>query len=561
MNTRERQNQPRCQYPASTSPPVYVIGHKSPDTDTICAAIGYAELLRAQGEPHVIPARQGKLRPETQWLLERFQVPVPVFVEDVYPRVRDAMTTPPIVARPEQSLGEVGWLFKEHNIRAVPVVDEDCHLQGLVSVEDFARLFLDGLDPSLDDTTPLDLDNIVDVLGGEVLVRATRRRLRDKVMVGAMHVSSMVKRLEPDILLVLGDREEAQVAAIETGVGALIITGDLPVSERVLNLARERDVTIISTHHHTMAVVRLLRMSISVSHIMRTEITTCAPDDRLDEVRALLARWRTLPVVDEAGRVVGVLSRSDLLSPVRHRVVLVDHNERSQTVAGLEEAEIIGIIDHHRIADIQTVLPVFFRNEPVGATSTIVAGMYREAGVDVPPSIAGILLGAILSDTVLFRSPTSTSRDEATARWLAEIAGVEVEPFGEELFAAATSLTDMAPRDILTADLKTFRLDDSTYAVSYLETVNRAEVERLREALLEEMERMRREQGFATVLLMVVDIPHNETEILIAGQEKAVAAAFGRELATPHSIVLPGIMSRKKQVVPVLPRITDHGFH
>jgi manganese-dependent inorganic pyrophosphatase len=534
---------------------IYIIGHKKPDTDSIVSAVAYAELLRRQGQENVVAARQGEPWPETQYILERFGVPTPVLVEDVRPCVRDVMASKVVTADPNESVYQIGRRMREHRIRAIPLVDGGGQLQGLVTVEDFSRLLFEEMDPTVLDQVPLSLDNLLAILGAKLVVRAPSRRLRDKVMVGAMSVETMRQRLEPGILLVMGDRPDAQRAAIERGVAALVVTGGLPVDDEIVALAREKDVTIISSPHHTFTTARLLNMSIAVSSVMRTDVLTAHPDDLLDEVRPKLARQRTLPVVGDAGRLVGIVSRSDLLHPTRHGVILVDHNERAQSVDGLEEAEILGIIDHHRIADVQTPLPVFFRNEVVGASSTIIAGLYWESGIPIPPPMAGILLGGILTDTVAFRSPTCTPRDREVGRHLAELAGVDLDEFAEAIFAVASDLTERSLRDVLTTDFKEFTVDGARFGIGYMETTDRSRVDAVQEELIAEMNRLRDDRGYAVMLFIVVDIRRDESEIFIAGQERAVAEAFEQELALPHSIVLPGVVSRKKQVVPLLPHI------
>jgi manganese-dependent inorganic pyrophosphatase len=534
---------------------IYIIGHKKPDTDSIVSAVAYAELLRRQGQENVVPARQGEPWPETQYILDRFGIPAPVLIEDVRPSVRDVMASKVVTADPNESVYQIGRRLREHRIRAIPLVDGEGQLQGLVTVEDFSRLLFEEMDPTLLDQVPLSLDNLLAILGAKLVVRAPSRRLRDKVMVGAMSVETMRQRLEPGILLVMGDRPDAQRVAIERGVAALVITGGLPVDDEIVALAREKDVTIISSPHHTFTTARLLNMSIPVSSVMQTDVLTAHPDDLLDEVRPKLARQRTLPVVGDAGRLVGVVSRSDLLHPTRHGVILVDHNERAQSVAGLEEAEILGIIDHHRIADVQTPSPVFFRNEVVGASSTIIAGLYWESGIPIPPPMAGILLGGILTDTVAFRSPTCTSRDREVGRHLAELASVDLDEFAEAIFAVASDLTERSLRNVLTTDFKEFTVDGARFGIGYMETTDRSQVDAVQEELVAEMDRLRDDRDYAVMLFIVVDVRRDESEIFIAGQERAVAEAFGQELALPHSIVLPGVVSRKKQVVPLLPHI------
>ncbi len=534
---------------------IYVIGHKNPDTDSIVSAIAYAELLRRQGQDNVVAARQGEPWPETRYILERFRVPSPELVEDVRPRVSDVMTTRLVTADPNESVYQIGRRLREGGIRAIPLVNGRNCLSGLITVEDFSRLLFEEMEPTDLDRIPLGLDNLLATLGGKLVVRAPAGRLQDKVMVGAMSVATMQERLEPDILLVVGDRPDAQRLAIERGAAALVVTGGLPVDAEIVALAEEKGVTIISSPHHTFTTVRLIGMSIPISSVMQTEVLNAHPEDLLDEVRPKLAQQRTVPVLGDGGRLVGIVSRSDMLHPTRHGVILVDHNERAQAVEGLEEAEILGIIDHHRIADIHTPAPIFFRSEVLGATATIIAGLYWESGIPIPPPIAGILLGGILTDTVTFRSPTSTSRDEQVGRHLAELAGVDLEAFAEEIFAVASDISQRSLRDVLTTDFKEFTVDGARFGIGYMETTDRGQVDAVQDELVAEMKRLRADRGYAAMLFIVVDIRRDESEILVAGNEQAVAEAFEQELVSPHSFVLPGVVSRKKQVVPLLPNV------
>ncbi len=534
---------------------IYVVGHKNPDTDSVVSAVAYADLLRRQGMDSVIAARQGDIWPETHYILERFGVPLPSLVEDVRPTARDLMAPRLIVGKPDESVHAVGQRLREHGIRAMPVVAEDGRLAGLISVEDFANILLLGLDPDLIDQIHLQVDNVVETLDGRLLVEAHGRKLRDKVLVAAMDIETIRGRLEPDIMVVMGDREDAQRIAIEQQVGAVVITGALSVSDEIIALARDKNVTLISSPHHTFTTVRLLNLSIPIWHIMQRDVLSASLDEPLDDVREKLSRQRTLPVLDGSGRVVGVVSRSDVINPVRHGIYLVDHNEKSQTVDGLDEAELLGIVDHHRIADIQTGAPIFFRNEIVGSTSTLIAGLFGEAHISIPPPIAGILLGGIITDTVLLQSPTSTPRDRRVAGEMATIAGVDMAELGREIFARVSDLTGRTPRQILTTDFKEYRIDEQPFAIGYMETVQKRQVDQIHDDLLAEMKALRAEKGYASLLLIVVDIVHNQTEILIDGMEQEIAAALGEALLSPHSITMSGVVSRKKQIVPILPRV------
>lgn len=485
-------------------------------------------------------------------------MPVPLLVTDVRPRVADVMTSPAVSVHQDTSLYEVGQMLQREGVRAVSVVDDQGRLCGIIGIEDFARSFISGLDLDQLDMVPLNLENVLRALGGRLLVDAPGRILRDRAMVGAMEIDTMLKRIAPDILLVMGDREDAQKAAIEFGVGALVITGDTPVSEEILELARKHQVTVISVAHHTYTTVRLIHMSTAIRHVMRREVITCEPDDLVDEVRETLqtGRVRALVVVDENKKVLGIISRTNLLRQVRRQVVLVDHNERSQSVAGIEEADVIGVIDHHRVADFQTRSPAFMRMEPVGATSTIVAKLFAEANIPVPQPIAGVLLSGILTDTLLFRGPTTTPEDERVAAILAERAGVDINELGARILTLASDVSDRSPDQIVMSDFKEFRVEDFLFGLGVFETADGDEVLSRRTELLDTMRRMQG-QGYTSVLFAVIDIIRENTTILAVGHAEAVAMTFGAALDEGHSIRLPGILSRKKHIVPLLTNLAQ----
>src|SRR6266568_1300640 len=440
--------------------PIYVIGHKNSDLDSVASAYAYARLLQLQGEEQAIAARNGELKPEVRFVLERYKVEAPEALEDVYLQVRDVMKRGVISANLDQPLLEAGQLLQEHNRRSMPVVDAENKVHGIIATEDFAKLFFNDLDPQAVNRIPLQMDNLVRALKGRVLVEG-RRKLGNRVIVGAMQAETMADYIEPGCLVVLGDREDAQLKAIESGAAALVITGDLLVSARALTAAKKHGVLVISTAHHTFTAVRLINLSISTQDIMNREFDFCHPEDQMSQVQRTLARRRSMPVVDSEGKLVGYLSRTDLLNARPKRVVLVDHNEQSQAVDGLDEAELLGSIDHHRIADVHTNKPIMFRADPVGCTGTIIAGLYHEAGVPIPREVAGLLLGGLLYDTLILRSPTCTARDERVATELAEIKGEDIEQYGQEIFAAAaTDLNERSAEALITADFKEFTVQD-----------------------------------------------------------------------------------------------------
>ncbi len=536
--------------------PVYVIGHKNSDMDSVASAYAYAQLLQLQGEEQAIPARHGELKPEVRFVLERYEVEAPEALDDVYLQVRDVMRRGVTSARIDQPLLEAGQLLQEYNRRAMPVVDAENKVRGIIAVEDFAKLFFNDLDPQSVNRVPLQRDNLVRVLKGRVLVEG-RRKLGNRVLVGAMQAETMADYIEPGCLVVLGDREDAQLMAMERGAAALVITGDLLVSERTIAAAKKHGVLVISTAHHTFTVVRLINLSINTQDIMSREFNFCHPEDQMSEVQPLLARRRSLPVVDNDGKLVGYLSRTDLLTARPKRVILVDHNEQSQAVDGIEEAELLGIIDHHRIADVHTNRPIMFRADPVGCTGTIIAGLYHEADIAMPREVAGLLLAGLLYDTLILRSPTCTPRDERVAAELAAITGEDVEQFGQEIFAeAAAQLSELSSEALLTADFKEFTLSDSRFAIGTVETASPATIEKRIPELLSTMHRIVQVRGYTSFLFMIVDIIHMRCHLLISGGEQAVAEALGVPLETDgHSVMVEDLVSRKKQLVPLLPRI------
>src|SRR5712691_968897 len=486
--------------------PIYIIGHKNSDLDSIASAYAYARLLQMQGEEEAIAARHGDLKPEVRFALERFQVDPPEALEDVYLQVRDVMRRGVICAYIDQSLLEAGQLLQEHNRRSMPVVDAENKVHGIIATEDLAKLFFKDLDPQTVNRIPLQRDNLVRVLKGRVLVEG-RRKLGNRVLVGAMQAETMADYVEAGCLVVLGDREDAQLKAIECGAAALVITGDLLVSSRTLAAAQRQGVMVISTAHHTFTAVRLINLSISTQDIMNREFDFCHPEDQMSEVQRTLARRRSMPVVDSEGKLVGYLSRTDLINARPKRIVLVDHNEQSQAVDGLEEAELLGIIDHHRIADIHTNKPIMFRADPVGCTGTIITGLYHEAGIAIPREVAGLLLAGLLYDTLILRSPTCTARDERVAAELAEIAGEDIEQFGQEIFAAAAAdLSERSPEALLTADFKEFTVGDTRFAIGTVYMNDTATTEKRIPELLSTMRRLAQERGYTSFLFMIVDI-------------------------------------------------------
>jgi manganese-dependent inorganic pyrophosphatase len=536
--------------------PLYVLGHKNSDIDSVASAYGYAKLLQAQGEDYAIPARHGDLKPEVQFVLDRYQVEPPEALEDVYLQVRDVMRRGVITAHIHQPLLEAGQLLQEHNRRSMPVVDEQNRVHGMIGHEDFAKLFFNDLNPQSVNRVPIKRDNLVCALKGRVLVEG-RRKMGNRVLVGAMQAETMADYIEPGCLVVMGDREDAQLVAIQQGAAALVVTGDLLVSERTLATARQHGVMVISTGHHTFTAVRLINLSIETQEIMSRDFSFCHPEDHMSEVQSTLARLRSMSVVDDEGKLVGYISRSDLIKARPKRVILVDHNEQSQAVDGIEEAELLGIIDHHRIADVHTNKPIMFRAEPVGCTGTIITSLYHETGIAVPRDVAGLLLAGLLYDTLILRSPTCTPRDEHVAAELAQITGEDIEQYGKAIFtAAASDLSGKSAEALITSDFKEFTVRDLKFAIGTVETASPSSIEKRIPELLTTMQHIAHERNYASFLFMIVDIITMNCRLLIWGGEKTVAEVLRVPLEDDgHTAIVEGLVSRKKQVVPLLARI------
>jgi len=524
--------------------------------DSVASAFAYAKLLQLQGEKDALPIRNGELKPEIRFALDRFNIEPPEALDDIYLQVKDVMRRGVTSAHINQPLLEAGQLMQEHDRRSMPVIDDDNKVHGLITNEDFAKLFFNDLDSQAVNRIPLQRDNLVRVLKGRVLVPG-QRPLGNRVLVGAMQAETMAEYVEPGCLVVLGDRENAQLTAMEYGAAALVITGDLLVSDKTISTARKKGVMVISTAHHTFTAVRLINLSMRVQDIMSREFESCQPGDHISEVQGKIARHRSLPVVGNEGQLIGYISRTDLIKMRPKQVILVDHNERSQAIDGIEEADLLGIIDHHRIADVYTSKPIMFRADPVGCTGTIITGLYHEANIPIPREVAGMMLSGLLTDTLILRSPTCTPRDERVAEELAAIAGEDIETYGRELFAAAASDLSERPAEVLvTSDFKEFTVQDDKFAIGTVETASPESIEKRIPELLQTMQHIVQERNYASFLFMIVDIMTMRCHLLIWGAEQTVAEALNARLdKDKHSVIVEGLVSRKKQLVPLLPRI------
>lgn len=537
---------------ASTKP-IYVIGHRNPDTDSICSAIGYAHLKQALGE-NALPARAGKVNNETKFVLHYFDVPPPMLIDDLYPRVKDVMISSVPTLSPANTLRELGQLMKQERVKSVPVVDDGGMLCGIVTVGDLAQQYFDELEILDLRHKGVDFAAMLRVLEGKLLCgTAMEETIAGKVRIAGSHVDTMAKVLQKEDVVLVGDRLNIQELAVREGIACLVLTKHAYPVDHILETARKTGVRIIQTSFDTYTCARLINQSIPVKMIMKTNVQTFAPADLISDIKSTIVstNHRNYPVA-EKGKLLGIINRDQLIVPEKEKVILVDHNERTQAVEGIEEARILEIIDHHRLGGLETGEPIFIRHDPVGCTATIVANMHWHRNIPIPKITAGLLLSAIISDTALFKSPTCTARDQEAAEKLAAIAELDIETYGLALLKAGSQIGDMEAGEIIHHDLKEFQIGEYRISVSQFSVMDPEEMLTRQDALHDYLVAMRHKEGYDMALLMVTDILKEATWLIYTGQPVGLLkSAFG-SAGEDGLLYLPGVMSRKKQVVPPL---------
>lgn len=534
---------------------IYIIGHKNPDTDSICSAIAYAD-IKNRTENHTYAAkRAGQISQETQYVLNRFQMDPPGYVPNVGPKVRDMDVRRIQGVDSSISLKKAWTLMRNENVNTLPITNEDNELEGLITINIIAESYMDVYDNSILSTARTQYKNILDTLDGTMVTGNEHAYfIKGKVVVAAANPDLMENYIEEDDLVILGNRYESQLCAIEMNASCIIVCEGAPVSKTIRRLAQDKECVIISTPHDTYTVARLVNQSMPVRYFMkRDEMTAFRMDDYLDDVKEVMAkkRYRDFPILDKHGKYVGMVSRRNLLGIDKRKLILVDHNEASQAVDNIESAEILEIIDHHRLGSLETIAPVYFRNQPVGCTATIMYQIYQEKGLDIPANIAGLLCAAIISDTLMFRSPTCTAVDRNAAERLAEIAGITCEKFAAEMFAAGSNLRGRSPEEIFYQDFKKFDLNKANFGVGQITSMNPEELVEIKGRLLPYMEKALGSHGESMLFFMLTDIIHESTELLCYGGDSLELAkeAFHKE-PKDGSVTLPGVVSRKKQLIP-----------
>lgn len=530
---------------------IYVTGHRNPDTDSIVSAMAYAALRNALGDRQYQAARLGHVSDETQLVLDRFGFSAPQWIKTVRTQVRDLdYDTPPALSSAVTVSRAWSVLSSDSSIAAIPVTNEDGTLFGMLSAGDIAAYDMRSIERPYIEEIPV--FNLLSVLEGRLLNEAGNMvdSLTGNVTIALPQSCDNLLFSAKDSIVVCGDQPEMLRRALALGVRCVIVC-QAEVDEA---LRREpTDTCIISTPFDAYRAVRLIYQSLPIRRICRTENLECFHlDDYVDDVREgmLKSRYRCYPILDENEHVVGTLSRYHLIRPRRKRVVLVDHNEVAQSVPGLEQAEILEIIDHHRLADIQTGNPIYFRNEPVGSTTTIIAGMYQERGLMPSEKLAGMMAAAIVSDTVMFKSPTCTARDRNMAERMARIANVSLEELGQKIFSASWS-DDKTAKELLFADFKDFHIAGHNLGVGQITCVNSMHILQRKDEFLEEMKKTMHERHYDLMLLMLTDVLREGTQLIYVGDEDTIRMAFSSE-ARNNEVFLPKVMSRKKQIIPAL---------
>ena len=535
---------------------IYVIGHKNPDTDSICSAIAYANLRqKVTGQVHEAK-RAGHVNDETAYVLDRFGVEAPKLLTDVRLQVRDLDIHEMPGLKPNASIRDTWERMRQEQAKTLPIVKDD-ELVGVVSTGDIAKSYMDVYDSEILSKARTQYRNIVKTLDGTMITGNEHGYfMRGKVAIGASSPNLMEEFIEKDDLVILGDLEEAQACAVNIDASCMVICKDAEVSPKLIQKAKEQSIVIIQTPYDTFTTARLINQSIPVKFYMTSgPLTMFRMNDYVDDIKDIMAkkRFRDFPILDRHGRFKGFISRRRFLGASKKKVILVDHNERSQAVDGIEEAEIIEIIDHHRLGDIETVSPITFRNQPVGCTATIINQMYEENEIEVPREIAGILCGAIISDTLLFRSPTCTPLDERTAKKLAKISDIDLEQMAQEMFNAGSNLKGKSAEDICFQDFKQFTVNDTIFGVGQITSMSKEELAAIRDMMTEHLPKVLEAHNLNMIYFMLTDILAESTELLCVGTGARGIALSAFDLPdNAKSLILKGVVSRKKQLIPVL---------
>lgn len=538
---------------------VWVVGHKNPDTDAVCSAISYAYLKNQTDEGTFVPKKAGELNGETKYVLDHFQVEVPETITGVGTQIKDiALRYSPGVSQTD-SIKTAWETMRSLDVVTLPVVDANQKLSGLVTSDDIARSYMNVYDNNLLSNSRTQYKSIIETLNGHLWAGNSHAFFsKGKVVVASGDREAMRREIDVDDMVIMGNAWEHQIIALMENPSCLIICGVDNVEDSIIEQANKQDTVVITTGYDTFTTARLIHQSIPIRYFMTRgrDIIKFQMDDYLDDVTERLTkiRHRDFPIVDEQLKYVAMFSRRLLLSARKKQIILVDHNEKSQAVDGIEEADILEIIDHHRLGNLETISPIFFRNQPLGCSCTIIYQMYQEKGVEIPQKIAGLMCSAILSDTLMFRSPTCTPVDVAAAKALAAIADIDIEKHATAMFEEGSNFNGKSPEDIIFTDFKTFNTTKVNFGVSQVSSVSRKQLATIKPKLQEYLENVLVEKNLQMVFVLLTNIFDQSSELIYAGNNAAftVEDAFGKDCMTEDSAILKGVVSRKKQVVPAI---------
>lgn len=536
---------------------IHVIGHINPDTDSVCSAIAYAAFKRQMTGKNYTAKRAGQINSETRFVLQKFGVPEPEYLSDVRTQVFDIDVVQVPGVGSDISLKRAWEIMKEGGLATLPVVCKNGQLEGLITIEDIAKSYMDVYDSCIIAKAETPFRNLIETLEGEMIVGDPDEIIQSgKCLIAAANPDLMENYIEKDDIVILGNRYESQLCAIEMGAKCIIVCDGSLVSFTIKKLAESKGCFIIKTPYDTYTATRLVNQSMPIRYFMKQKaLITFQRNDYVDDIRETMAkkRYRDFPIMDLNGSYYGMISRRSLLGARKKRLVLVDHNEVTQAVDGLDEAEVLEVIDHHRIGSLETMNPVYFRNQPLGCTATIIYQMYREQELEISREIAGLLCSAILSDTLIFRSPTCTETDKKAAYALAQIAGIEPESYAAEMFAAGSNLSAKTPEEIFYQDFKKFVVNDVSFGVGQINSMTQKDLEDVRERMIPYMAKALTAHSIPMLFFMLTDILHGTTELLCAGNgaKELALEAFHLKDDTDQ-IILENTVSRKKQLIPAL---------
>ena len=545
---------------------IFVIGHKNPDTDSICSAIAYADIKnRTSQKVKYVAKRAGQIKEETEYVLNRFGMQPPGYLSNIGTQVKDMDIRMSPEADKSMSLKNAWDLMMEKSIVSLPIRDREGQLEGLITIGDIAKTYMDTTDSYLLSRAKTQYKRIAETIGGTVIEGNEHGYfVNGKVMVGTANPEMLKAYVEEDDLIIMGDREEDHLQAIAQNVSCIIVGMGIEVTEKVIKLAHERQIIIIRSPYDTFTIARLINQSIPVKYIMKTDnLVTFSTEDFTDDIQneMIKHRHRAFPVINKKGKCIGTISRRNFLDMHKKKVALVDHNEKDQAVDNIEKAEIMEIIDHHKLGSLETMTPISFRNQPVGCTATILYEMYGEQKLEISPTIAGLLCAAIISDTLMFRSPTCTLSDKMAAGALALIAGIDIEKFAREMFKAGSNLKDKSPEEIFYQDYKKFIAEgDINFGVGQISSMDTDELAVIKERLVPFMVSECGRHGVTRVYFMLTNIIEESTELLYYGDgsEEMAKIAFHMD-PVDGAFDLKGVVSRKKQLIPALMEAAQAG--